>query len=236
MRKARGKWEDRRTLGRQGEEAPFPGAPRRHPAVLGQQRAQLCNDRVVLLQKGQQCPRRIQTPNDHDHQGFDEQLIGVGLRSSPLALHGGWGKRQMIHQADQADKNAVAAYHSQYLLGFELGTEMLGRRARAGKPGTRSSSQFNNLRFVTTSQLGGVTSVPRFCSPSFTCRLAGFFRYDVEAARLYCVGSNPYTKFRDKGFKMIHIFFRGCCLHVNDCRVLIWQDFSIGFCRNWVTG
>jgi transposase len=31
---------------------------------------------------------------------------------------------------------------------------MLGRRARVGKPGTRSSCQFNNLRFVTTSHLG----------------------------------------------------------------------------------
>ena len=30
---------------------------------------------------------------------------------------------------------------------------MLGRRARAGKSGTRSSRQFNNLRFVTTSRL-----------------------------------------------------------------------------------
>jgi SAM-dependent methyltransferase len=42
---------------------------------------------------------------------------------------------------------------SQYLLGFELGTEMLGRRARAGKSGTRSSRQFKDLRFVTTSRL-----------------------------------------------------------------------------------
>jgi hypothetical protein len=79
-----------------------------------------------------------------------DETIG---REESLGVAGGRGKGQVIHQADQADKNAVTAYHSQYLLGFELGTEMLGRRARAGKPSTRSSSQFNNLRFVTTSQL-----------------------------------------------------------------------------------
>ncbi len=142
-------WQGR---GQRGQAA-FPGPARRKLAVLGQQRTQLLHDGVFLLQKSEQCPSGIQTPNDHDHQGFDAQLIRVGLRSSPLALPGGRGKRQVSHHADQADKNAVTAYHSQYLLGFELGTEMLGRRARAGKPSTRSSSQFNNLRFVTTSQL-----------------------------------------------------------------------------------
>jgi hypothetical protein len=113
----------------------------------------LGDDRIVLLQKGQQGLRGVQPPNDHDHQGFDEQLIGVGLRASPFAPRGWRGKRQGIDQAYQADKNALTAYHSQYLLGFELGTEMLGRQGRAGKSGTRSSHQFNNLRFMTTSQL-----------------------------------------------------------------------------------
>ncbi len=129
---------------RQGRPAPFPGAARRKPLVLGQQRAQLLHDRVVLLQKGQQRPGGVQSPNDHDHQRFDEQLIGIGLWTAPRALSRGWRKRQGIDQAHQANKNAVAAYHSQYLLGFELGTEMWGRRTRTGKSGTRSSHQFNN--------------------------------------------------------------------------------------------
>ena len=138
---------------RQRRPAPFPRAARRTPAVLGQQRTQLLHDGVFLLQKRQQGPSGIQTPNDHDYQGFDEQLIRVGLRPSPLALPGGRGKRQVLHQADQADKKAVTIYQAQYLLDFELDTEMLGRRARVGKPCTRSSSQFNDLRFVTTAQL-----------------------------------------------------------------------------------
>ncbi len=42
---------------------------------------------------------------------------------------------------------------------------MLGRRVRAGKSDTRSSRQFNNLRFVTTSQLGMDEYFPRMTRP-----------------------------------------------------------------------
>ena len=95
----------------QRRQASFPGSVRRSLSSLGQQRAQLGHDRIVLVQKGQQCPGRIQPSNDHDDQRFDEQLIGVGWWTASFPLLRRRRKRQGIDQAYQADKNAVTVYH-----------------------------------------------------------------------------------------------------------------------------
>jgi hypothetical protein len=123
---------------RQPCQAAFPGAPCRKPSVFGQQRSQLCHDGGVLWQKGPQRPGGVQAATNQNHYGFDDQRLRIGRLPSALAVSGR-RKRQGIDQAYQADKQALAAYPSQSLLGFELGTEMLRRRARAGKPGPRLS-------------------------------------------------------------------------------------------------
>lgn len=100
-----------RQRGGQGRQAAFLGAARGQSPLLGQQGAQLRDHGVLRLEKGQQRPGRVQVANDHDHQGFDDEPIGIGPLPTSLAPRGGRGKWQMIHQADQADKKAIPAYH-----------------------------------------------------------------------------------------------------------------------------
>src|SRR5512143_220363 len=51
------------------------------------------------------------TPNDHDHQRFQEQSIRVGYRATTRALGRGWGYRNAVNHLYQADQQTLTQYH-----------------------------------------------------------------------------------------------------------------------------
>lgn len=85
MRKARGKWEDRRTLGRQGEEALFPAAP---------PRAGLPSDYGAVLDE---IKRRIQQERLRVVMAANSAMVLLYWDIGQLILqrqdHAGWGAR-----------------------------------------------------------------------------------------------------------------------------------------------
>jgi hypothetical protein len=78
--------DQRRQPRRQFLKAPFPGAPRGKTPVLRQQWPHLLCHGIVLFQKAEQGIGRIESPNNHDEQGFDKELVGIELLPSALAF------------------------------------------------------------------------------------------------------------------------------------------------------
>jgi hypothetical protein len=117
----------------QGLQASFPGATRRKAPLLGQQTTQLTGQRVVLVQKSQQCPCRVQSTNNHDHQRLQDQSIRIDLWPPSAWLERfGW-HRNPVNQLHQADKNALSQYHFTASITIRIGSlkSYGGRRARA---------------------------------------------------------------------------------------------------------
>jgi hypothetical protein len=75
--------------GRQLLKASFPGAPRGKTPMCSQQGPKLLRDWIVLCEKVAQRLGRRESPNDHDDECFDQELIGRGLLPSALAFGGG---------------------------------------------------------------------------------------------------------------------------------------------------
>src|SRR5512142_3538368 len=101
----------RRQRTRQALQPPLPSPAAGETAVFAQQASQLLHQRLGLVQKAQQRPRGVQTPNDHDHQSFQEQSIGVGYRATTRALGRGWGYRNAVKHLYQADQQTLTQYH-----------------------------------------------------------------------------------------------------------------------------
>ena len=97
---------------RQRGEAALPGAAAGKRALLGQAGAQQLHLWRGLLQHGKQVVDGMQLADDHDHQGFHEQPIGVELGPAAPTLGGRWGRRQAIDQSNQHDKQRALSYHS----------------------------------------------------------------------------------------------------------------------------
>src|SRR4029434_3766721 len=92
---------------RQFLKAPFPGAPRGKPPVLRQQGANLLRHGIRLFQKAEQSIGRIESPNDHDDQRFDKELVGIGLLPPTRAFDGWWGRWNLLDEPEYADKDAA---------------------------------------------------------------------------------------------------------------------------------
>src|SRR5215510_5513270 len=93
--------------GRQLLKASFPGAPRGKTPMFSQQWPKLLRDWIVLFEKVEQRIGRIESPNDHDDECFDKELIGIGLLPSALAFGGGRWCWNLLDEPEYADKDAA---------------------------------------------------------------------------------------------------------------------------------
>src|SRR5215471_17570698 len=92
-------------------KAPFPGTSCRKTPVLRQQGTNLLRHWVGLLQKTEQGIGRIESPNDHDDQRLDKELVGIGLLPPTLAF--GWARWRwnLLDKPEYADKDTARGEH-----------------------------------------------------------------------------------------------------------------------------
>src|SRR5215204_2727996 len=90
--------DQRRQARRQFLKASLPGPARRETSVFAQQYPNLPRYGVVLLQEVEQGISRIKSPNDHDHQRFDKELVGIGFLPPALSLR---RRRRSWNQFDE---------------------------------------------------------------------------------------------------------------------------------------
>src|SRR5215510_14411443 len=92
---------------RQCLKASFPGTSRRKTPVLRQQGTNPQRDRIVLFQKVQQGIGRIESPNDHDDERLDKELVGIGFLAPALAFGRRRGRWNLFNKPEYADKDAA---------------------------------------------------------------------------------------------------------------------------------
>src|ERR1700754_5175058 len=71
-------------------KAALPGAARRKASVFSQQGTDGQRQGIRLGQKAEQGISGIEAANDHDDQGFDKELVGVGFLSPTLSFLRRW--------------------------------------------------------------------------------------------------------------------------------------------------
>ncbi len=90
-----------------------------------------------LLQDREQFIDGMQVAHDHNHQGFQEQTIRIGLWPAARSF-GGWGRKwQPLDQAYEHDKQRILSYHSGASVLFGLATTMMRRWPRIRQAETR---------------------------------------------------------------------------------------------------
>ena len=92
---------------RQFLKTPFPGTPCGKTSVLRQQRTNLVCHGIVLVQKAEQGIGRIESPNNHDDQGFEKELVGIKLLPPTLAFDGWRGRGYLLDEPEEADKDTA---------------------------------------------------------------------------------------------------------------------------------
>src|SRR5215204_3267754 len=92
--------DQRRQARRQSGQASLPSPARRETSIFAQQYFDLPRQGVVLLQEVEQGISRIKSPNDHDHQRFDKELVGIGFLPPALSLR---RRRRRWHQFDEPE-------------------------------------------------------------------------------------------------------------------------------------
>ncbi|MDQ5854645.1 MAG: hypothetical protein M3380_21755 [Chloroflexota bacterium] len=108
-------------------EAALPGAAVGELALLRQQGAQQLQLRRELVQHREQLVDGMQMPDDHAHQGFQEQPIRVDLGTATPPFRGWRWHRHAIHEVDQHDKQRDLAYHRGASMSAGRATSSAGR-------------------------------------------------------------------------------------------------------------
>src|SRR5215472_5444416 len=88
------------TVGGQGLKASFPSTPRGKTAVLRQQGPNLLGYRIGLFEKVEQGVGRIESPNNHDDERFDKELVGIELLPPTLAFDRGRGRGYLLDEPE----------------------------------------------------------------------------------------------------------------------------------------
>src|SRR5215471_5701769 len=84
----------------QGLKASFPSTPRGKTAVLRQQGPNLLGYRIGLFEKVEQGVGRIESPNNHDDERFDKELVGIELLPPTLAFDRGRGRGYLLDEPE----------------------------------------------------------------------------------------------------------------------------------------
>ena len=68
--------------------------------MLRQQGTNLLCHRIVLFQKAEQGIGRIESPNNHDDQRFDKELVGIELLPPALAFDRWRGRGYLLDEPE----------------------------------------------------------------------------------------------------------------------------------------